>query len=240
MSNRDRLRAILGNNPTANCSPQSQIPNRILRNAKQQADQRTAQRYGNLLQFVQRILQTVLHLSSQQTNQAINALGDWLQRDDPLGTIRSLQNGQLFNLLGEVAPVIAQWLSENLNLLSAGGSRGRKGGYSQVRNFSPSQPGNFSSVTAGLVTALANAFGGGGFGGGGFGADVPSFNEPGIGGLPSGPSTAGGTSTVVIPSGSGGTSDTYAPGEGPNVEEIPSVTYGGATGYEGYGVDYGD
>jgi hypothetical protein len=139
-------------------------------------------------------------LSPQQITHALNALTDWLGNDDPLAFLHSLQQGQLFNLLGEIAPPIAQWLSDNIGATGPAGRQSRKGGYSNVRNVSGGLSG-LLSLASGLYPYVRTYLGGsiaGGTGG------SPGFTgtEPQSGYVPSsGPSTFyESPNTLVIPS----------------------------------------
>lgn len=109
--------------------------------------------------MVQGLLQDLGHLTPQQIDQAINHLANWLTQDDPLGFLLSLQTGQVLNLLAQVAPVIAQWLAENMGLMGAGGYQGRRGGGSLVRNF-----GGLAAQVAGIVGSTLGPGTGGWYG----------------------------------------------------------------------------
>lgn len=147
-TNRQRLQAILGNNPTNNCAPQNRIPARIRQGANQERQQITRDRYGNFLNFVQGALSDLTNLPTAKIQMAISDLANWLGNDDPLGLFHSLENGQLLNLLGEIAPVIAQWFSENLGLANRGGRQSRKGGYRRITNQSANTFPSFESILA--------------------------------------------------------------------------------------------
>jgi hypothetical protein len=141
VTNRQRLAMLLGPNDPRFCNPRqgtltanepTNIPARLTRQASQQRTTQTQQRYGNFLQFIQQALNALGRLTPQEIQHALSALEGWLGKDDPLGFLQSLQEGQLFELLGEIAPVIAQWLSENLGIVGPGGRRSKAGGYGRV------------------------------------------------------------------------------------------------------------
>jgi hypothetical protein len=157
--NRLALQRILGSDPTNNCGvqPTNRIPARLLNNATSQRAQQTNDRYGNFLQFVAKALRDVANLPTDKIQRVIAELADWLGKDDPLGLFHSLENGQLLNLLGEIAPVIAEWFSENLGL-ARGGRQSRRGGFGRVTAFSPSL-GSVISLGATLAPYLANYLG---------------------------------------------------------------------------------
>jgi hypothetical protein len=131
-------------------------PSRLIRQADQYRQTETQQRYGQFLQFIQQALTSLGKLSPQQISRALDALTNWLGQDDPLGFLHSLQQGQLFNLLGEVAPVIAQWLSEASGIVGPGGRQSRKGGYARVVRSAGPPAISFSSILSNLPS-LATA-----------------------------------------------------------------------------------
>jgi hypothetical protein len=154
--NRLALQRILGNNPTNNCAaqPTNRIPARLLSDATRQRAQQTNDRYGNFLQFIANALRDVADLPTDKIRSVIGELANWLGKDDPLGLLHSLENGQLLTLLGEIAPVIAEWFSENLGL-ARGGRQSRRGGFGRVTTFAPSLSSVFS-LGATLAPYLAN------------------------------------------------------------------------------------
>lgn len=218
MSNRDRLREILGPNSRV-CSPTSgqgrqQVPSRNLRQASQQRTLQTVERYGNFLSLIQAALQYVGRLSPMEIQNALNALTRWLGQDDPLSFLHSLQQGQLFILLGEVAPVVAQWLSDGLGVSSGGGRQSRRGGYVRDRVEQGVAPISLQTILTDLTRlygGLRTAFPSAGL------PNIPTITFPSSppivgGGGAAGPTNIGGpTSTIEIPDNTP-----------PNVLEIPS------------------
>lgn len=132
----------------------------------------TQQRYGNVLQLVGDLLHTVSNLKPGQIQQFIGKLAGWLEADDPLGFLHELENNQLLTILGEVAPVVAQWVSEGLGLGGPGGNRRRIGGRTTVASFAglltPASLERLGGLIASyLPTGYGPFFGGPGAAGGG-------------------------------------------------------------------------
>lgn len=207
--NRLALQRILGDNPTSNCGPQNQQRARILRQAQGQRATQTNDRYGNFLQFVANALQDVAHLPYNDIQRAVSQLADWLGKDDPLGLLHDLENGQLLTLLGEIAPVVAQWFSDNLGLTARGGRQSRRGGRATVRSLTvPSLASliNLGQTIAPFIQQYAGSLTIGGYPGA---SPQPGGGGPGPAGNPIGPS-----STIELPQ------------DMPNVLEIPSQDNG--------------
>lgn len=208
MTNRERLQQILGPAATAQCNPnRPNISPRRIAEAQRQRATINANKYGDALDFVRKALSEVSNLSTKQIDDFTNTLSRFLGQSDPLGLIHDLRYGQLRILLGEVAPVIAGWLADNIGLFT-GGARGRRGGFGRVA----------LSTAAGfpigrLISVLSNL-------GGGVSPSGPSIT---IGGYPGaapdqgggGPGAAGNPigppNTIELP-------DDNTP---PNVLEIP-------------------
>lgn len=209
MNNRERLRAILGPNPTANCQPTQRVPARIRREANKQRTDITLARYDNVIQFTGELLRDYAKLDQHEVQSVLGDLTKWLGKDDPLGFLHSLQQGQLQILLGEIGPVVAGWLADNIGIFG-GGSQGRKGGYSRVRQTrSFSVPSFRSIISLGQQLApFVRQLGGGTlptFGSGGAGGSLDTF--PTVPFNPSGP-----PHTIDLPA------------DPSNVLEIPQVS----------------
>ncbi len=183
------------------------IPTSLKRAADQQRARATDDRYGQFLQFIEQELTALGRLSPQQISHALNALTDWLGKDDPLGFLHSLQQGQLFNLLGEIAPVVAGWVSDAIGASGAAGRKSRRGGYSRVTAQSATH-----IPIAQLIGVAQNLAGLVRGGGGGFIDPGPQLNAP-LSYTPT-PNPVGPSSTIDLGPDSGGNP--------PNVLEIPS------------------
>jgi hypothetical protein len=208
MTNRQRLQQILGSNPTSNCGQPPNpplIPSNRTAEARRQRAQQTNNQYGNFLQFVSRALNEVSNLTPSQISRFVSTLSNWLGIDNPVGFLESLRTGELNILLGEVAPIVASWLADNLGSV-AGGGRGRKLRGTNIASVLPrlisSFPFNELSGVLGSVGSTPTGFGGYSL------ADLSSGNTP-TGYAPA-PDYSGQPSTIEIPQ------------DQPNVEEIPS------------------
>jgi hypothetical protein len=106
--------------------PQQTMRLRTVREANQQTARNTIDRNRPTLDAVQGLLRD-FGVDQDTIQRVLTHLLQWLAQEDPLGFLRSLQDGQLRELLGEIAPVVAQWLGENLGSFGGGSARKRRG-----------------------------------------------------------------------------------------------------------------